>query len=88
VLLTPGASDVVFDTLSYSAGPLPEQQLGDIRRGNFRCGFVLGQRIRALRLRGKRMEKMGEIESMEKVVRLEGVGHTRVGEFFALGVYG
>ena len=26
-LLTPGASDVVFDTLSYSAGPLPEQQL-------------------------------------------------------------
>ena len=28
-LLTPGASDVVFDTLSYSAGPLPEQQLGE-----------------------------------------------------------
>ena len=26
-LLTPGASKVVFDTLSYSAGPLPEQQL-------------------------------------------------------------
>lgn len=26
-LLTAGASDVVFDTLSYSAGPLPEQQL-------------------------------------------------------------
>lgn len=26
-LLTPGASDVVFDTLSYSAGPLPEHQL-------------------------------------------------------------
>jgi len=26
-LLTEGASDVVFDTLSYSAGPLPEQQL-------------------------------------------------------------
>lgn len=26
-LLTSGASDVVFDTLSYSAGPLPEQQL-------------------------------------------------------------
>lgn len=26
-LLTPGASDVVFDTLSYSAGPLPEYQL-------------------------------------------------------------
>jgi len=26
-LLTPGASDVVFDTLSYSAGPVPEQQL-------------------------------------------------------------
>ncbi len=27
-LLTPGADDVVFNTLSYSAGPLPEQQLG------------------------------------------------------------
>ena len=27
-LLTPGAEDVVFDTLSYSAGSLPEQQLG------------------------------------------------------------
>jgi pimeloyl-ACP methyl ester carboxylesterase len=26
-LLTPGAMEVVFDTLSYSAGPLPEQQL-------------------------------------------------------------
>ena len=26
-LLTPGASHIVFDTLSYSAGPLPEQQL-------------------------------------------------------------
>jgi pimeloyl-ACP methyl ester carboxylesterase len=26
-LLTPGASQVVFDTLSYSAGPLPEYQL-------------------------------------------------------------
>lgn len=26
-LLTNGADDVVFDTLSYSAGPLPEQQL-------------------------------------------------------------
>ena len=26
-LLTPGSSEVVFDTLSYSAGPLPEQQL-------------------------------------------------------------
>lgn len=26
-LLTPGASQVVFDLLSYSAGPLPEQQL-------------------------------------------------------------
>jgi pimeloyl-ACP methyl ester carboxylesterase len=26
-LLTPGAMEVVFETLSYSAGPLPEQQL-------------------------------------------------------------
>ena len=26
-ILLPGASQVVFETLSYSAGPLPEQQL-------------------------------------------------------------
>ena len=32
-LLTPGASDVVFDTISYSAGPLPEQQLRDFPPG-------------------------------------------------------
>mmetsp|Transcript_22960 Transcript_22960/g.73487 ORF Transcript_22960/g.73487 Transcript_22960/m.73487 type:complete len:87 (-) Transcript_22960:1-261(-) len=30
-LLQPGSADVVFDTLSYSAGPLPEQQLADTR---------------------------------------------------------
>merc|ERR1712086_2903 len=29
-LLTPGADQVVFDTLSYSAGPLPEQQLDEL----------------------------------------------------------
>jgi len=28
LLLTTGAEDIVFDSLSYSAGPLPEQQLG------------------------------------------------------------
>lgn len=28
-LLIEGSADVVFDTLSYSGGPLPEQQLGD-----------------------------------------------------------
>ena len=28
-LLTKGASDVIFDNLSYSAGPLPEQLLAD-----------------------------------------------------------
>jgi len=28
-LLTKGSADVVFDNLSYSAGPLPEQQLAD-----------------------------------------------------------
>lgn len=31
-LLTPGASNVVFDTLSYSAGPLPEPQLHQLSK--------------------------------------------------------
>ena len=29
-LLLPGSADVVFDTLSYSAGPLPELQLAEL----------------------------------------------------------
>lgn len=75
-LLTPGASDVVFDTLSYSAGPLPEQQLGDE-------GFPKGEDCPVWICFGaedpwtppRRVEKMEEMESVERVVRLEGAGH-------------
>jgi len=75
-LLTPGASDVVFDTLSYSAGPLPEQQLGE-------AGFPKGEKCPVWICFGaedpwtppKRVEKMEEMESVERVVRLEGAGH-------------
>ncbi|CAM9434094.1 unnamed protein product, partial [Heterosigma akashiwo] len=69
-LLTPGASDVVFDTLSYSAGPLPEQQLAELA---LPVWVVFGaadpwtppRRVEALAGRG----------AVERVVPLAGVGH-------------
>ncbi|CAJ1418928.1 unnamed protein product, partial [Effrenium voratum] len=50
------AADVVFDTLSYSAGPLPEQLLADPRMTSFPVWVCLGdkdpwtpaKRVRAL----------------------------------------
>uniref|UniRef100_A0A7S3VH08 AB hydrolase-1 domain-containing protein n=1 Tax=Chaetoceros debilis TaxID=122233 RepID=A0A7S3VH08_9STRA len=75
-LLTPGASDVVFDTLSYSAGPLPEQQLSEE-------GFPRGEAMPVWICYGSkdpwtpaaRVEKLGDLDTVEKVIRLEGVGH-------------
>ena len=76
VLLTPllgdGAADVVFDTLSYSAGPLPEQQLQDPRL-TAPVSVVWGEddpwtpRERVLAL--------DRFERVERVVPLAGVGH-------------
>lgn len=84
-LLTKGADDVVFDTLSYSSGPLPEQQLSS-------PGFprdvpvwvvygkddpwtppkrVEGLRKVCLRPNG---EQYGD-SPVERVVGLDGVGH-------------
>jgi pimeloyl-ACP methyl ester carboxylesterase len=71
-LLTPGASQVVFDTLSYSAGPLPEQQL---------------QRFPPIKpvwvcygendpwTPGARVEALAKLPPVEKVFHLPGVGH-------------
>jgi pimeloyl-ACP methyl ester carboxylesterase len=71
-LLTEGASDVVFDTLSYSAGPLPEQQLGMFpsRKPVWVCygkddPWTPSRRVEALK----------RFESVERVVGLDGVGH-------------
>ena len=71
-LLTDGAADVVFDTLSYSAGPLPEQQLQDDRLAapvlvcwGEEDPWTPKERVLAL----------DRFRSVERVVPLPGVGH-------------
>ena len=71
-LLTDGAADVVFDTLSYSAGPLPEQQLQDERLAapvlvcwGEEDPWTPKERVLAL----------DRFQSVERVVPLPGVGH-------------
>lgn len=71
-LLQPGAADVVFDTLSYSAGPLPEQQLADARLAApvWVCWgeddpWTPPARVRALE----------RFAAVRRVVPLAGVGH-------------
>ena len=78
-LLTKGASDVVFDTLSYSAGPLPEQQLAD---PNFPkdCPVWICYGTKDPWTPAKRVEELATFEGfggkiVEKVVALPGVGH-------------
>jgi pimeloyl-ACP methyl ester carboxylesterase len=73
-LLTPGASDVVFDTLSYSAGPLPEQQLReDTFPKDAPVWVCYGSKDPWTP--PARVESLVDIESVEKVIRLDGVGH-------------
>jgi len=77
-LLTEGAASVVFDTLSYSAGPLPEQQLDEL--GNSQdddndvpvwvCYGDADPWTPA-----KRVEGLLRRRPVRKVVRFEGVGH-------------
>ena len=69
-LLTEGASQVVFDTLSYSAGPLPELQLSEVSKPVWICygkadPWTPAGRVEAL---------LGK-PTVERVVALEGVGH-------------
>lgn len=84
-LLTSGADDVVFDTLSYSAGPLPEQQLssGSYPKETCPTWVVYGEadpwtpkrRVEGLRKNvGRRGDEYGE-STVERIVGLEGVGH-------------
>jgi len=85
-LLVPGAAEVVFDTLSYSAGPLPEQQLRDV---NFPttmgtqsvegddCGVPVwvcyGDKDPWTP--AARVERLIDLDPVEKVVMFPGVGH-------------
>ena len=67
---------MVFDTLSYSAGPLPEQQLV---KESFpkveKCPVWICFGAEDPWTPPKRVEKMEEMENVERVVRLEGAGH-------------
>jgi pimeloyl-ACP methyl ester carboxylesterase len=74
-LLTPGASDVVFDTLSYSAGPLPEQQLSEEAFLKAKTPVWILYGSKDPWTPAARVEKMGDLESVERVVRLDGIGH-------------
>lgn len=71
-LLTDGASNVVFDTLSYSAGPLPEQQLQH---------FPLHKPVWVLYgdedpwTPGPRVEALKQYDPVQHVYKLSGVGH-------------
>mmetsp|Transcript_6342 Transcript_6342/g.17863 ORF Transcript_6342/g.17863 Transcript_6342/m.17863 type:complete len:424 (-) Transcript_6342:653-1924(-) len=72
-LLTPGASQVVFDTLSYSAGPLPEQQLQQFPQ-NKPVWVVYGDSDPWTP--GPRVERLTEFgTAVERVVSLPGIGH-------------
>ena len=74
-LLTPGASDIVFDTLSYSAGPLPEQQLSDPAFPTESCPVWVTYGDKDPWTPGKRVEALGKYPSVEKVVAFKDVGH-------------
>lgn len=79
-LLTPGADEVVFDTLSYSAGPLPEQQLSSSNFPDLPVWVIYGkddpwtpaQRVEKLVEVGRPGEMGGTVE---RVVGLDGAGH-------------
>ena len=69
-LLTEGSSRVVFDTLSYSAGPLPEQQLQQVEKPVWICygkddPWTPAQRVEAL----------SQMPTVERVEGFDGVGH-------------
>ena len=71
-LLLEGGSKVVFDTLSYSAGPLPEQQLRDFPP-NKPVWICYGRDDPWTP--NARVEAMINKEPVERVVGWDGVGH-------------
>ena len=71
-LLLEGAADVVFDTLSYSAGPLPEQQLADPR---LRAPVLVCWGEKDPWTPSARVLGLERFERVEKVVPLPNTGH-------------
>jgi len=74
-LLLPGASDVVFDTLSYSAGPLPEQQLNDEHFPKESIPVWICYGDQDPWTPAARVEQLIHVPSVEKVICLRGLGH-------------
>lgn len=71
-LLTKGSADVVFDTLSYSAGPLPEQQLQDPRLS---APVLVCWGEKDPWTPSKRVLELSRFPAVEKVVPLPSIGH-------------
>lgn len=71
-LLTQGSADVVFDTLSYSAGPLPEQQLGDPK---FKARVWVCWGERDPWTPAARVLALADLPPVERVLPLSDVGH-------------
>lgn len=72
-LLTDGAADVVFDTLSYSAGPLPEQLLQDSRLKSIPVWICWGEEDPWTP--SPRVRRLGNLPAVKRLVPLPGVGH-------------
>merc|ERR1712127_527530 len=74
-LLSDGAADVVFDTLSYSAGPLPEQLLSDEAFPDSAPVWVC-YGTKDPWTPGARVDNMINVgHAVEKVIKLDGAGH-------------
>ena len=71
-LVQEGSADVVFDTLSYSAGPLPEQQLADAR---LEAPVLVCWGEQDPWTPAKRVLALERFDNVERVVPLPGVGH-------------
>lgn len=72
-LLTDGAADVVFDTLSYTSGPLPEQQLQDSRLESVPVWICWGEEDPWTP--SQRVRRLGTLPAVKRLVPLPGVGH-------------
>ena len=71
-LLLEGSADVVFDTLSYSAGPLPEQLLGSPK---LKAPVWVCWGERDPWTPSARVQALDRFDSVERVVPLADVGH-------------
>ena len=72
-LLLPGAADVVFDTLSYSAGPLPEQLLQDPRLSDKPVWVCFGDKDPWTP--PARVTALEKYAPVKRIVSLPNVGH-------------